>query len=127
LEVAALYRGDRVRPRKSIILFDEAQQSGSELTFILNTAIHAKVHRVDSPESYSAALETETYDLAILIDSGDKRPALVGLNAHIPILFTSAKRTSCNAQLIEEAKRLLARKRGPRPAVMPVQVLSEVA
>lgn len=68
-----------------------------------------------------------TDDLAILIDSGDKRPALVSLNAHIPILFTSAKRTSCNAQLIEDAKRLLARKRGPCPAVMPVQVLSEVA
>lgn len=54
-----------MRPKKSIILFDEDQQSGSELTFILNTAIHAKVHRVDSPESYSAALETETYNHTI--------------------------------------------------------------
>lgn len=115
-----------MRPRKSVILFDEASQSGSELTFILNTAIHVRVHRVDSLESYSAALETETYDLAILIDSGANRPVLVSLNAHIPILFTSAKRTSCNAQLIEDAKRLLARKCSPRPAVMPVQVLWEV-
>jgi hypothetical protein len=115
-----------MRPRKQVLILGQSHDAVGELAFALSTSIHVKVDRNLNPRSFTKALKAKPYDLVLLLSPGTSREALTKLAHPMPVLTTTGERTEGNAQFFDTCKVLLARKRGPRKAEYPEDVIARV-
>ncbi len=135
-----------MRPRKKILLWSEREDEAGMPPFMLNTQPWFAVTKCTAAEFPGALAETTDLSLVILLDNGNREltATLASLTRRAdcgPVLIVAKAKGepidsadaaavlpygASNAELLDRARILTARKRGPKPQRKPAQTVTAV-